>query len=366
MQKFLCFFTSLFLLSTTAQADQILWQQTTIPMPAAGSKGLETLLVWPNTNGKHPLALISHGSPRDAAQRKEMTAMTFLPIAMEFARRGFATAVVLRRGYGNSGGNWAETYGRCSATNYDQAAQAASTDLHAAINYLATLPQFDTQRMIAVGVSAGGFATVALTANAPPKGLVAAISFAGGRGSDARDHVCQQDALINTFAALGKTSRVPMLWIYAQNDHFFSPELATDFFHAFNKQGGNAQLLIAPAFGNDGHLLFSNKGIPQWTPLVDHFLKKQNLVLLDELLPLPAIKKIAPPQQLAEKNKKQFLLYLSSPPHKAFAVSKEGAFGWRSGKRTIDDAENAALATCREYAKSDCKLYAIENDHAAS
>ena len=44
----------------------------------------------------------------------------------------------------------------------------------------------------AVGVSAGGFATVALTASAP-QGLVAAINFAGGRGSLSADEVCEED-----------------------------------------------------------------------------------------------------------------------------------------------------------------------------
>ena len=74
--------------------------------------------------------------------------------------------------------------------------------------------------MIAVGHSAGGFASVALSAD-PPPGLVAAISFAGGRGSRADDEVCSEDALVKAFATFGKTSRIPLLWVYAANDRFF-------------------------------------------------------------------------------------------------------------------------------------------------
>ncbi len=80
--------------------------------------------------------------------------------------------------------------------------------------------------MIAVGSSAGGFASIALSATAPP-GLVAAISFAAGRGSRADDDVCDEEALVRAMAAFGRTSRIPMLWIYAENDKFFRPDSLT-------------------------------------------------------------------------------------------------------------------------------------------
>lgn len=360
--KITLFIMTLFF-SVLANAQSILTQETTIPMQAAGSMGLEALLVWPNTPGKHPLALISHGSPRDAKDRADMSAMSFLPIATEFARRGFAVAVVLRRGYGLSGGGWAETYGTCRSTNYMHAALASSADLHAAIDYLATLPQFDTNRMIAVGVSAGGFATVALTADSPPKGLVAAISFAGGRGSNMNDTICQEDALVSAFGELGKTSRVPMLWVYAENDHFFNPAAAKRFLHAFNSNGGNATLIEPPAFSDDGHKLFTAGGVSRWTPLVDQFLKDQHLVLVSELLPTNPVAHLDPPPQLSLKNRKDFLAYLASAPHKAFAIDASGAYGWRTGMHTVEKAEQSALDTCNKYSSTHCKLYAVDDNY---
>jgi hypothetical protein len=53
----------------------------------------------------------------------------------------------------------------------------------------------------------------------PPAGLVAAISFAGGRGHIGLDTVCEPANLLSTFWVLGKKSCTPMLWIYAKNDH---------------------------------------------------------------------------------------------------------------------------------------------------
>jgi uncharacterized membrane protein YhaH (DUF805 family) len=38
--------------------------------------------------------------------------------------------------------------------------------------------------------------------------------------------------------------------------------------------------------------------------------------------------------------------YAAAPQHKAFAVSPGGAWGWKSGEATADDAVAAALATC--------------------
>jgi predicted acyl esterase len=62
--------------------------------------------------GRHPLVLINHGSPRADSERPTMTPLELLPQANEFARRGFAAAIAIRRGYGDSGGGFAEDRGR--------------------------------------------------------------------------------------------------------------------------------------------------------------------------------------------------------------------------------------------------------------
>jgi len=246
---------------------------------------IEALLTRPRGPGHYPLALISHGSPRSGAERSLMRPSAMLPQALEFARRGWAALIVMRRGYGNSDGGWAETYGACSNPNYIAAGEAGAEDLRLSLEMVSHRPDIDPTRMIAVGVSAGGFATVALTTD-PPPGLVAAISFAGGRGSLKADADCRPDRLIAAFRAFGKRSRTPMLWVYAANDHFFGPELTEKLRAAFATSGGHVDFVAAPAFGNEGHNLFSAAGIPVWTSYVDAFLQKRNLVLRDNLLPL--------------------------------------------------------------------------------
>lgn len=253
-------------------------QSLFIPAPGAEDKGLQAVLVRPDEPGAHPLALITHGTPRDAVMRRQMTPWDMLPQAEEFARRGWAAVVVMRRGYGNSGGSYAEGDRACAANpRYYASGVESANDLRAAIAYLSGLPEVDPTRIISVGWSAGGFATVALTAD-PPPGLVAGISFAGGRGSPARDEVCNSGDLVRAFGSFGEHSHVPMLWIYARNDHFFTPEMAGAFYHAFTDAGGSAQLVSAGSFGADGHtLFFSRAGIPIWGPMVDDFLQSRHL-----------------------------------------------------------------------------------------
>lgn len=340
-------------------ADDFYREDLRIPFAAAGSRGLEALLVRPSGTRRYPLALISHGAPRDAGERAGMTPHRLYSQAVEFARRGFAALVVMRRGYGLSGGEYAEYSGPCDHPNYLIAASASASDLRAAIDAVKNRIDVTTQGMIAVGVSAGGFATVALTAD-PPPGLAAAISFAGGRGSRADNDVCNETALARAFAVLGKTSRTPMLWVYAQNDKFFGPDLAHRLHGEFALSGGRAEFIDAPSFGSDGHSLFSPAGASIWIPIVDRFLREQNLGTRD-LIAVPAAAALPPPPELGKKGRDGFAAYLLSSPHKAFAASVTGGFAWRSGLRAASEAQQAALAECAKYAP-DCALVAVDDE----
>ncbi len=326
-------------------------------MPQAGPKGLQVLLVYPVGPGKHPLAVLSHGSPRNSALRAQMTPFQMVPQAIEFARRGWVAAIVMRRGYGTSGGDWAEDFGSCSHARYQAAGVAARDDLRAAIDAISNLPQVDGSRILAVGVSAGGFATVALTA-APPPGLVAAISFAGGRGSISPDTVCDETSLIAAFRAFGASARTPMLWVYAGNDHFFSPALAQRLLTAFEQGGDKVQFVQPAPFGEDGHALFSQQGVQIWTPIVDAFLQSQNMKLLDAPLAVAAPPDLQPPRSLSGDGRAAWKTYLAAPSHKAFAVSPSGRYGWRTARANTNEAQAAALANC---GSADCAIVAIDD-----
>jgi hypothetical protein len=52
-------------------------------------------------------------------------------------------------------------------------------------------------------------------------------------------------------------------------------------------------------------------------------------------------------------------------PHKAFAVSPNGGYGWRSGRATADEAQRDSHAACTKWSPT-CTLYALDDKLAGA
>lgn len=73
---------------------------------------------------------------------------------------------------------------------------------------------------------------------------------------------------------------------------------------------------------------------------------------------------LPPPHQLNEAARAEFARYLASMlPHKAFAVSPNGGYGWRAGRASADDAGRDSLAACMKWSPV-CTLYAVDDQLA--
>lgn len=345
-------------LTLPAAAQGIFREEIRVPMAEAGERGLQALFVRPDAPGRYPLVVFSHGAPRNAAERRKMSPYGSYPVALEFVRRGYAVAIVMRRGYGTSGGNYIEGVACDSDGNFTRSGLLAAADIRAAIDFVSKRADVDPNVVIAAGESAGGFSSLALSSLAP-QGLKAVISFAGGRGSTGPFQICQQGKLEQAFANYGKTSRVPTLWIYAENDTFFEPKVAQAFYRAFTGTGGIAEFIAHPRHGEDGHN-FIYRGIDLWAAYLDDFLRKHRLPRSERLLEIPVARLPAPPR-LSASGLRSFQDFLRQGPNKAFAVSPDGAYGWRAGVATRDDAIRDALANCRKHA-SDCELYIVNDE----
>jgi dienelactone hydrolase len=349
-------------------AEEIRLDSLIIPAVVSGSGGsvsvkLEAIVLRPDDNLPHPLALLNHGSPRSPSDRPKTSPYRMWAEAMAFARRGFVAVAFLRRGYGLSEGGWAEDYGSCANPDYANAARAGAADITAVAKFMTAQPYVSKGRWISVGVSAGAFATMALTAEAP-RDLAAAIAFAPGRGSTSDDTVCGEKHLVVAFAQYGKTSRTPLLWVSAENDHFFNPKLTSLLTGAFAKAGGNVTFVQTPPFGTDGHELFGvANGIPVWSPIVDKFLASNNLRLRDRPVEV-ATPDVPAPSNLNDRGRETFKTYLDSGPNKAFAVSAKTRFGWATGRRTIDEARKDALGFCAGDASNKCRIVNVNNKPA--
>ena len=347
------------------RAEGIRLDALNIPVVISGARGgasveIEAMVVRPDDALSHPLAVLNHGSPRSPDDRPTMTPYSLWAQAVAFARRGWVAVAFMRRGYGHSQGEWAESYGSCSNPDYVTAGRAGANDIAAVAKFMMTEPYVSKDKWISVGHSAGAFATVALTAD-PPPGLTAAIGFAPGRGSTAPDAVCGEQQLVSAFAQYGKTSRIPLLWVSAANDHFFGPRLVPRLTGAFSKAGGNLTYIQAPSFGSDGHQLFSAaSGIPAWSPIVDRFLASNNLVFRDHLIEIP-VPNVAAPAGLSTRGREAFKTYLDSGPNKAFAIAGGQRFGWATGRRSIDDARREALGYCVSGTSAKCSIVNVNN-----
>jgi len=245
-----------------------------IPLPHDGDRAMHTLVMRPPGEGKRPLVVINHGSPANPAQRPTMRPGFRVPSTW-FLERGFVVALPMRRGYGETGGDWAETYGRCSAPDFARGGLESAKDIAAAIDYLTQRPFVEPDRVVVVGQSAGGWAALALASQNPPK-VAAVVNFAGGRGGY-RDNKpnsnCAPDRLVEAAGAFGRTARLPTLWIYTQNDLFFNATLSARMVDAFKAAGGNAEYVLLGAFGKDGHMLFGAKdAVDRWAPAVARLL----------------------------------------------------------------------------------------------
>ena len=66
-----------------------------------------------------------------------------------------------------------------------------------------------------------------------------------------------------------------MLWLYAEEDRYYSAEWIRRYYEAFAQAGGVATFRLFPAFGADGHRLVDRVEI--WKVTADEFLRRLNL-----------------------------------------------------------------------------------------
>lgn len=199
-----------------------------------------------------------------------------LPQIRQFTDRGYAVIVPMRRGYGDSGGEWAERYGTCTAPDYYRAARESAKDLIGVVRFAQSLHFVRRDQVVLVGQSAGGIASIAAASENPP-GVVGVVNFAGGRGGRPYTHPGDPCVAANMTEAIGKLARtikVPVLWHYSENDQFFAPRHVQAWFKAFEQAGAPGKLVMQPAFRWDGHGIFgAESGIPIWTAAFDRFVK---------------------------------------------------------------------------------------------
>jgi dienelactone hydrolase len=337
-----------------------------VRIPAAGGRSLAATILRPDGEGPYGVVILNHGVSASARERARESADLLINSAAVFARRGYAVVMPLRRGFGATGGEMAEDPGSCANPDYFRAEANAADDVMAAYDYARKLPYVDGSHMILAGQSAGGMVSVFTAGTRNPPGLVAVLSFAGGRGGDPDSTPgvpCAVEPVAKVFEALGKTLRVPVLFNYAENDLFFSPKVTRGWFERFAANGANGEYVLQPPFGKDGHYLFADTlGVRYWLPTVESFLSRHGVQFarLDatdpERQPLLALDRV--PNIKSDSCRGLYRAFLESPGPRAYAVSADGRCGFAGG---LPDARDIAVKQCSSVSKDGCALYAVDD-----
>jgi len=226
--------------------------------------------------GPFPLAVINHGSTQNEIQRAAYRLPEYTALTEWLVAHGYAVVVPQRPGHGKTGGTYYEDQGGCAKADYRKAGLNTAAAIAAAIDTMSFQPFIRKKDAIAIGQSAGGWGALALASqNYPP--LKAVVAFAPGRGGRIDGEAgnnCAPDRLVATAHQFGEKTRIRSLWLYAENDNYFSPDLSKRLADAYRLAGGRAEYHLLPPVGTDGHnLITAPDAVSTWGPILERFLK---------------------------------------------------------------------------------------------
>jgi dienelactone hydrolase len=250
-------------------------QQWLVPSPDQ-TTAAHAILFRPPGEGPFPLAIIAHASTQNGLRRAQMPQPEYRALASWLVARGFAVLVPERPGHGATGGRYLEDQGGCDEADYSRAGRATADSIAAALTYMREQAFVRPSGTVILGHSAGGWGALAL-AGQNPQGVAAIVVFSPGRGGRANDlpnQVCAPQGLMTSAAEFGKAARVPVIWLVARNDSYFSPALSRQMADAFRAGGDRVDFRALPEFRSEGHWLAEADGGDEvYGPTVDNAMK---------------------------------------------------------------------------------------------
>lgn len=242
-------------------------------------------------DGPWPVVIFSHGRSPTPERRKALSAPVLFGHVRFWHSKGYAVIAPIRPGYGPNSAHDPEQAGTrfpetgnspCTGlAQYDKVVENSTRAVRSAHDWLSQQTWANKGRVLLVGQSVGGLTTaVACGQNWP--GVVGCVNFAGGAGGKPDTHAnnsCQPARLGAVFAEAGKTTQVPSLWLYSENDLYWGPDVPKQW-HKANVdaataagQKNTAEFFAAPPVEADGHRLLTVGG-RLWGPPLNAWLKK--------------------------------------------------------------------------------------------
>src|SRR5215510_9425529 len=236
------------------EGQPIRMQQWLVPTPLPDIKS-HALLFRPAGEGPFQLAVIAHATTQNVMRRAQMPQPEYRALAAWLVARGFAVLVPERPGHGATGGKYLEDQGGCDEADYARSGRTTAEEIMAAANFMRQQSFIKQDRVVIVGHSAGGWGALALAGQADVSAIIVFAPGRGGRANDFPNQVCAPHTLKAAAGEFGKGARVPVTWLVAANDTYFSPAFSRKLADAFHAGGGKADFRVLPAFGSEGHWL---------------------------------------------------------------------------------------------------------------
>jgi len=308
-----------------------------------------------------PLAVVTHGMVPTGFARARTHPLLLSGPAIELALRGYAVCSVVRRGYGASGGAFAET-GSWSRPNHEGIARAGGRDLRAAAGAMAALPGVDASRTLVLGHSVGGLAALGSAAvwdeggGDPAVSLGAVVNVSGGmttsRGPppDTGGEFGRLGASLARDAALASGGRSPpALFVYPSDDAVITPGTGGILARSWMSAAGDGAIARVSdgwaADRGDGHGVLVSSPASVWWPPIGAFLAEAGMPGGGEEALPPPMTPAPPPGVPAEPWWEWARLRVLE---KAFAFDPEsGAFAWYAGAETVGEARREAMRGLR-------------------
>ena len=236
---------------------------------------LEIVVFKPEGAGPFPTLVFNHGSVGNGNDPKEVGhTVTYPELASFYNEKGWAVVFPQRRGRGKSEGRYAEGWetsrGRysCDPAIAMASMEHALLDQDAIDNYLATRTDVDAKRMLVGGHSKGGILAMALAARHPERYL-GVVNFVGGWVGERCETA--SDVNLGTFVKTS-TFQKPTLWLYGEDDPFYSLAHSKKSFDAFVAAGGKGSFQVFTlGFLRNDHQIVRTRSV--WQASMADFLK---------------------------------------------------------------------------------------------
>src|SRR5215831_6786230 len=211
---------------------------------------LETHVYFPAAVGRRPVVLLNHGSAGSSPKQS----IDWSAEAAYFNSKGYVVLAPMRRGRGKSSGISLESEEKnCELSSWAPGIRSAFTDLDAVIEYAESLTAVDASNITLVGMSRGGFLSIAYAAEGRHKAQIrSVVNFVGGWVAQAEDQ-CQADFNAVSFAKYGAETHIPTLWLYGARDLFYGDDAVKAYAEAFRVAGGTLEFHVVEGVPENGH-----------------------------------------------------------------------------------------------------------------